>query len=78
MTTTSIFPESAFAFPLTAVSFPKLGKKAESLSVKELKTELGKRGQPIDGTKKGDFRYLTFSIITFYHFAFDPFVAIQN
>jgi hypothetical protein len=40
---------------LAAVSFPKLGKKADSLSVKELKTELGKRGQPIDGNKKGDF-----------------------
>ena len=42
-----------------AISFPKLGKKADSLSVKELKTELGKRGQPIDGNKKGYAHHLT-------------------
>jgi hypothetical protein len=46
-----IFSENATV--LKAMSLPKLGKKAESLSVKELKTELGKRGQPIDGNKKG-------------------------
>jgi hypothetical protein len=36
-----------------ADSFPKLGKKAETLTVRDLKLELSKRGQPIDGTKKG-------------------------
>jgi hypothetical protein len=36
-----------------ADSFPKLGKKADTLTVRDLKLELSKRGQPIDGTKKG-------------------------
>ncbi len=51
----SDFSDNTSSSALTAVSFPKLGKKAESLSVKELKAELGKRGQPIDGNKKGIF-----------------------
>ncbi len=62
LTTSSNVSDNASAS--IAVSFPKLGKKAESLSMKELKSELGKRGQPIDGNKKGNL-YVSYMSPTF-------------
>lgn len=35
------------------MAFPKLGKKIDSLSARELKTELAKRNQPTDGNRRG-------------------------
>jgi hypothetical protein len=49
--TTNIIADEGTSQP--ADSFPKLGKKADTLTVRNLKLELSKRGQPIDGTKKG-------------------------
>ena len=40
----------------SAGNFSRLGKKADSMSVKDLKSELSKRGQEIYGTKKGRFK----------------------
>ena len=49
---------------LAVETFLKLGKKAETMAIKDLKAELCKRGQPIDGSKKGSLIQSTFDDVS--------------